>query len=181
MIGPLSTSNPLDRIQRGGSKVVASSTGVSVTGIITTVTGQIAFPAAQNASGGANTLDDYEEGTWTPDVGGTATYGGARAGRYTKIGRLVYLYCDMDIATIGTGSVHSVTGGCPFTALGTGNGSVTYYTGAASSFTYVTFSFINATTYPTFCGNTAAAAALTTSPTFFQNGTRAIGAVVFEV
>jgi hypothetical protein len=34
----------------------------------------ITFPAAQSASSDANTLDDYEEGTWTPNVGGTATY-----------------------------------------------------------------------------------------------------------
>ncbi len=28
--------------------------------------GQITFPATQNPSADANTLDDYEEGTWTP-------------------------------------------------------------------------------------------------------------------
>ena len=31
----------------------------------------IAFPATQNASSDANTLDDYEEGTWTPTLGVT--------------------------------------------------------------------------------------------------------------
>lgn len=35
-------------------------------------TGQIVFPATQNASSNANTLDDYEEGTWTPTVGSSA-------------------------------------------------------------------------------------------------------------
>jgi hypothetical protein len=170
----LGTSNPIDRIQRGGKKVVASSSGISVTGLITADSG--IKPKSTSTA-----LTEYEEGTWTPSVGGTATYGGARSGRYTRIGRLVYLYCDMDIATIGTGSVHSITGGCPFTAVGTGSGSVTYWTGAAGSFVFVTFSFINASTYPTFCANTAAATALTTSPTFFQNSTRAIGAVIFEV
>lgn len=174
MMSPFGTSNPIDRIQRSGNKVVVSSTGVAVTGLITA-------SAGIKPKSTSTTLTEYEEGTWTPSLGGTATYGGARSGRYTRIGRLVYLYCDMDVATIGTGSAHSVTGGCPFTAVGTGGGSVTYFTGAASSFYYVTFSFINATTYPTFCGNTAAATALTTSPTFFQNSTRAIGAVVFEV
>jgi hypothetical protein len=46
----------------------------------------ITFPATQSASSDANTLDDYEEGTWTPVVGGVTLTG---AGRYTKIGRLV--------------------------------------------------------------------------------------------
>ena len=53
----------------------------------------ITFPATQSASSDANTLDDYEEGTFTP----TLTFGGgstgitynAQAGRYTKVGRLV--------------------------------------------------------------------------------------------
>src|ERR1035437_2045665 len=34
--------------------------------------GQIKFPASQNASSDANTLDDYEEGTWTPADGSGA-------------------------------------------------------------------------------------------------------------
>jgi hypothetical protein len=49
--------------------------------------GQIAFPATQNASADANTLDDYEEGTWTPTYN-SGTLAGA-TGTYTKIGRVV--------------------------------------------------------------------------------------------
>ena len=45
----------------------------------------ITFPATQVASADPNTLDDYEEGTWTP-VGISA------AGRYTKVGNIVTLY-----------------------------------------------------------------------------------------
>ena len=41
----------------------------------------------------SNILDDYEEGTWTPTIGGTTTgsftAGGANVGRYTKVGRMV--------------------------------------------------------------------------------------------
>lgn len=56
--------------------------------------GQIKFPATQNASADANTLDDYEEGTFTPSltgVGGSAVSytPGSDTGRYTKIGNLV--------------------------------------------------------------------------------------------
>jgi len=55
--------------------------------------GQLQFPATQIASGDANCLDDYEEGTWTPtaignSVAGTTTYSG-RVGTYTKIGNQV--------------------------------------------------------------------------------------------
>jgi hypothetical protein len=57
--------------------------------------GQIPFPAVQVPSGGANVLDDYEEGTWTPTLGGTTTYG-SQWGHYTKVGRLVSISCYHD-------------------------------------------------------------------------------------
>lgn len=51
----------------------------------------IEFQATQSASANANTLDDYEEGTFTPTqanftVTGTPTL----TGRYTKIGRFIH-------------------------------------------------------------------------------------------
>ena len=51
----------------------------------------ITFPAAQDASSNANTLDDYEEGTFTPTVGpGTTVTGTVVAtGTYTNVGRIV--------------------------------------------------------------------------------------------
>jgi hypothetical protein len=55
----------------------------------------IAFPATQSASSDANTLDDYEEGTWTPAISYQNATDNANAtetaqtGHYTKIGRLV--------------------------------------------------------------------------------------------
>jgi len=54
--------------------------------------GQIKFPATQNASSDANTLDDYEEGTYTPTItvsSGTPNYS-YQQGYYTKIGRQVF-------------------------------------------------------------------------------------------
>ena len=61
----------------------------------------IAFPSSQSASSDANTLDDYEEGTWTPTiqnftVSGTSTL----SGTYTKIGRVVYF--NITFANTGT-------------------------------------------------------------------------------
>ena len=64
----------------------------------------------------ANTLDDYEEGTWTPSVGGTATYYG-QTGTYTKIGNVVYIRGNMHINAIGTGSATTISG-FPFIATG---------------------------------------------------------------
>ena len=54
----------------------------------------IAFPVAQNASTDPNTLDDYEEGTWSPwSAGETTTYGTSvpAGARYTKIGNVCFI------------------------------------------------------------------------------------------
>jgi hypothetical protein len=50
----------------------------------------ITFPATQSASSDANTLDDYEEGTWTPtDNSGAGLTFTNNGSQYTKIGRAV--------------------------------------------------------------------------------------------
>jgi hypothetical protein len=63
-------------------------------------TGQIVFPATQNASANANTLDDYEEGTWSSAVSasGGATVIELIDGTYTKIGRLVTLFASINFS-----------------------------------------------------------------------------------
>jgi hypothetical protein len=77
----------------------------------------ITFPATQSASTDANTLDDYEEGTWTPSIGGTATYN-AQEGTYTKIGRVVTVSGRLHILLKLTGS-STVVSGLPFTSAAT--------------------------------------------------------------
>ena len=66
----------------------------------------ITFPATQSASTNANTLDDYEEGTWTPTIFGSSVSGSqtysTRYGGYTKIGRLVTLSFMCQLAAKGT-------------------------------------------------------------------------------
>jgi hypothetical protein len=82
-------------------------------------TGQIVFPATQNASSNANTLDDYEEGTWTPTVffGGASvgtTYAAKTFGRYTKIGRIVSLQCCIRLTNMGSSTGAVTIRGLPF-------------------------------------------------------------------
>jgi len=85
-----------------------------------TVSKGIKFPATQVASTDANTLDDYEEGTWTPTVvGGTTagTYETATAnGFYQKIGRDVTVRAVVQLAgSISAGGTGSyLFGGLPF-------------------------------------------------------------------
>jgi len=76
-----------------GTRVTASTT-IGVGGATPSTSGSgVTFPVTQSASTNANTLDDYEEGTWTPNQGGGLTVVGAfsSVGYYIKIGRLVHL------------------------------------------------------------------------------------------
>jgi len=83
--------------------------------------GQIKFPATMNASSNANTLDDYEEGTWTPtftSTGATFTYG-TRYASYTKIGNLVTLMVYMNMSGVSGTTTNPITlSGFPFTSIG---------------------------------------------------------------
>ena len=105
------------RFNSTGALVLAGGT-TSANGI------GITFPATQSASTNANTLDDYEEGTWTPSVTlntGTATTYSNQSGTYTKTGRVVVLL-GLVIPTNGTlgsaGGYIRMTG-LPFTPSGT--------------------------------------------------------------
>ncbi len=75
----------------------------------------------QSASTNANTLDDYEEGTFTPTIvysgTNTPTYsGGGQLGRYTKIGRIVEI--QIYLSWNENGSTGNVTvGALPFTSV----------------------------------------------------------------
>jgi hypothetical protein len=73
-----------------GTRVTASTT-IGVGGATPSTSGSgITFPATQSASTNANTLDDYEEGSWTPtDGSGAGLTFSTAAGYYTKIGRVV--------------------------------------------------------------------------------------------
>lgn len=86
--------------------------------------GQIKFPATQNPAADANTLDDYEEGTWEAAFvsgGGTVTINNSfKTGAYVKIGKVVTVTGFFAVSAVSspTGSL-SITG-LPFTS-GAGN------------------------------------------------------------
>ena len=56
----------------------------------------------------ANTLDDYEEGSWTPAQNGVTA--AAASGVYTKVGRMVYAFFTMTTATTSDASSMQVSG-----------------------------------------------------------------------
>jgi len=78
----------------------------------------ITFPATASSSSNANTLDDYEEGTWTPTVtpssGSLTAYGSS--GIYVKVGQSVTITGTFILTTPGTASGSVSIGGIPFNA-----------------------------------------------------------------
>ena len=76
----------------------------------------------------SNLLDDYEEGTWTPSVGGNTTYNNQR-GRYVKIGSQVNLWFYIQINQRNSPGVPYIVGGSPFTNSSqvAGSGLVHYF------------------------------------------------------
>ena len=75
---------------------------LKASGTVELPVGRLQFPASQNASSDPNTLDDYEEGTWTPTVwgGGNITTG---VGRYVKIGAMVYVSAWVEYGSTANG------------------------------------------------------------------------------
>ena len=92
-------------------------------GVTVMMEGNLPFPATQVASADANTLDDYEEGTWTPTITATTndhTYT-TQVGLYTKIGRAVHLQAFIVINSAGTTSGNVQFTNFPFTTDATTN------------------------------------------------------------
>jgi hypothetical protein len=108
---------------------VLTSTGATVVGTLLNISaagaGQIQFPATQNPSANANTLDDYKESTWTPTLtsttpGNLAVTYATRVGDYTKIGRQVFVTFVINTSaftwTTATGDL--ILTGLPFASAG---------------------------------------------------------------
>jgi hypothetical protein len=93
---------------------------LAVSGVLDLDGGQIAFPATQVPSTDANTLDDYEEGTWTPELRfGGATTGityTTQIGYYVKVGRLVLASLQITLSSKGSATGAASIAGLAFTA-----------------------------------------------------------------
>jgi len=102
-LATLTTPSFASTIGVGGATASASGAGIS-------------FPATQSASSDANTLDDYEEGTWTPTIvagsGSLTSY--TSSGQYIKIGNTVVLTWQFVVTSLGTASGSFQTTNLPF-------------------------------------------------------------------
>jgi hypothetical protein len=91
-----------------GNALINGNLGIAgtltVSSSVVLLNGQIKFPASQNASTDANTLDDYEEGTWTPAIsfgapGDQSLAYSSRTGVYQKVGKQVHAAFNLTTST----------------------------------------------------------------------------------
>ena len=118
--------NPAGTVFLKGGNVNAGGTGIN-------------FPATQSSSSDANTLDDYEEGSWTPACGTTGvTVSGISHAKYTKIGRFVHAttYLTLNNTSGGTKTYIQLTG-LPFVSDGYGPINKYYGQGGVTTDTYI--------------------------------------------
>jgi hypothetical protein len=130
-------------LQRYGSNVLIGTTTNNTSGGVLQISNGITFPATQSASSDANTLDDYEEGTWTPTV--TASTSGTitttdRGGTYTKIGNIVTVQGYFNVASVSSPVGDLRIGGLPFST----NASVGYGSVALQPYGFGTTSVVTA-------------------------------------
>jgi hypothetical protein len=129
--GQINSSPITEQVRIDSVGNVKLQKNISVGGATPTTSGTgITFPATQSASSDANTLDDYEEGTWTPvlggDGGGTAMTYSTQIGKYTKIGNVVTADAYVLLSARGTITGNVVITGLPFTGNANYNSSVTW-------------------------------------------------------
>jgi len=104
----------------GGQIIAGSNTLINSSGLIYANAG-IAFPASQSASADANTLDDYEEGTWTPVITSGGWTLGVNTATYVKIGKQVTIHYYLSLTGSGTAAALTFSG-VPFAPSSLGNG-----------------------------------------------------------
>jgi hypothetical protein len=158
----------------GGDEIILyNDGGINFSGALTASIykvnngGGIDFSATSNGSGTTTSelLNDYEEGTWTPVIGGTTSESGqsysGQAGRYTKIGRQVTVTFRVVLSAKGTITGDAVIKGLPFTADGTGfsHGSgATYFEALSTSWNSIYFMVTGGETYASIDGTKVAGA-----------------------
>jgi hypothetical protein len=123
------------RIDSSGNVLVGKASATANGGDVQVSSG-ITFPATQVPKSDANTLDDYEEGTWTPvlrfgtlSVGITYT---TQTGNYTKIGNMVYFNMFIVLSSKGSSTGAADIAGLPETVGVTSSASIRGNTFAAA-------------------------------------------------
>jgi len=101
------------------------------------------------ASPTSTTQNDYETGTWTPvSTGGSGVTFSSVNTSYTKVGRLVYIMCDVTFSSNSSNASAQISG-LPFTVLTSmfSGATLAYYNGSNTNPFNSTYLVYNNTNY----------------------------------
>ena len=153
----------------------SAQTGTSATGATTT---------------GNETLDHYENGTWTPTIiapSGTVTSYSTQIGHYTRIGNMVYAQFAVKLSDKGdiSGS-YSYLGGLPFNNAGSraGAGTVYYFANLASAVSSLHYELGGSSpTVAWLTGVTGTSGTITNyiAPSYYSDTTHFEGQLVYRI
>jgi hypothetical protein len=190
---PLAGTEEIPLVQSGVTKKVSvadlttgraiSATQLTLTtGNLIVANGQGVDFSATPGTGTSKLFDDYEEGTWTPSLGGLATYL-LQSGTYVKVGRQVTAYFMLRVNLILTGSATDISG-LPFVTGADnlrGMGSITYFDTLNSANTWISPVTGANTSIISFLGQNAADTNANDGISVFGNLTFVLGAVQYVV
>lgn len=172
----ISDGNGNIKLSANSSGLVNIPYGLTVSGNLTLqsttylTSSGIKFPSTQVATTDANTLDDYEEGNWTPAISSSVsnyTTGSFTHGSYVKIGKNVFIKGTIQLTSYGTSSGTIFILGVPFANNNVGGWSanipIGYYSGLSSSVEPMTSINANSATMILSYASGTSAAALTVS------------------
>ena len=177
------------------------ATPITLPGDVTLSTGNLVigtagkgidFSATSHPAGmTSELLADYEEGTWTPVIGGETSESGqsytVQRGTYTKVGRMVTCNFDVVLATKGTITGDVSLKGLPFTSASSSTFaypavSIGLWQNFATAYSYVNGVVINNSTYATLKAATIAATSLSAvAAANVADNTRISGTLVYFV
>jgi len=190
---PLAGTEVLPIVQGGATVKVAvsnltagraiSATELTLTtGNLIVANGQGVDFSATPGTGTSELFDDYEEGTWTPSLGGLATYI-SQSGTYVKVGRQVTAYFSLRVNLISTGSATDISG-LPFASAADnlrGMGSITYFDTINTANTWITPYVNSSGSVISFLGQNAADTNSNDGISVFGNSSFVLGAVQYVV
>jgi hypothetical protein len=179
VVGPVAASTRVMTTPDANFSVARTDAAQTLTGNQTITNGNVVVSSgygidfsATPGTGTSELLADYEEGTWTPSLGGDATYTTA-VGNYLKVGSLVYVSAHIHVNVIGTGNKITFSG-LPFTSKAIdseGSGGILYFTNLATNVTSL-FVEINSNATTGKFGYCTTAQASITQTSIFKDSSR---------
>jgi len=145
--------------------------------------GQVGARSGVVGSTTDSTQLEYEEGTWTPSLGGDTSYN-AQYGRYQKVGNICHIQFKLAVNIRGTGSMSNM-GGLPFTSANISSvqtGCCSYYVNLAINTEYVAFYVENNATDVLFVSSTGSpASGVTNGPSLFNDNSVIYGSASYFI